>query len=163
MATDLEIRKVTFDEALAAGVEDLLIANWTEAAPSQHERYPLDPDWPKYKMLERMGLYHAVGAWAGGQLVGYSGYFVQPTMHNRTSVWAVNDLLFLNPAHRRGPAAARIVLHALAMLRGLRVDRVVHSVKAEPHSPAGKRRARLANLFVRLGFEPEEDVYILDL
>lgn len=160
MASDLVFDWIEFDEALALGVEDMLYANWEEVAGGQAD-YPLDPDWPKYFMLERAGIYRSVAARQDGKLIGYSGYFVQPTMHHRASVWAVNDLLYLDARHRRGLTGVHLIEASIGLLRTLGVKRVIHSVTL--HSPRRNGHARLGRLLSRLGFAHDEDQFVLDL
>jgi hypothetical protein len=89
----------SIDRALAWGLEDLLAAHHVDA--NDHPETPLLPDWPRYRMLERMGGYRALLARDhANRLIGYNAFFVQPPLRCVSTIWAINDVLYVAPEHR---------------------------------------------------------------
>lgn len=98
-ATQVDIRPISVAEmALCAG--DLLRAHWEEVAKHK-DLLVLDPDWPRYEAIERAGQLLALGAFEDSHLIGYSAGIVMPHLHYRGLTYYQNDVLFLDPAHRR--------------------------------------------------------------
>lgn len=155
--SDLVIGWEKVGRARADGLDDLLAAHWAEVALDQ-DRYPLAPDWPRYHALERQGVLRSVSARRKGRLVGYNVFFVQPPIHYSTSVWALNDVLFLHPDHRAGLLGYRLVRAAEELLKGIGVARVIYHTKL--HVMLGSKRERpLGDLMKRLGYSQAEEVW----
>ena len=158
MAT--EIAFDTLGQALADGAEDLVSFNWLEVEHFQ-DVLPLDVDWPKLLMLERAGVYRVITARSKGKLVGYNGYFVQPPIRHKTSLWAVNDTLYVDPEHRTSTLGVRLLKDSEALLRALGVKAITQgNVWPDDHSTSGKARARFGALLCRMGYLPAENVYV---
>ncbi len=155
--SDIAFDWITLDEAMAAGVEDLLALHWQEVAMDQ-ETFPLSPNWAGYRTLERSGVLRGIAAWKGGALVGYNVFFVQPTLHYSTSAWAVNDILYLAPAERRGLTGARLIRKSEEMLHGLGVRKVIYHTKLHVHLGHAKTNATVGRLLSALGYAHIEDV-----
>ena len=143
---------------LAEGLEDLLIEHWQEVEQHQ-DAMPLAVNWPLYLMLERTGVYRAVVARRGAKLVGYAAYFVQPPLHHRQTTWAVNDVLYLAPAHRRGQTGVRLIDAAEAFMRELGAKLISHGDRKGANSPDPKGSATLGDLLSRRGYVLAERVY----
>ena len=154
----LEFKWLNLSEAMANGFEDLATLHWQEVALDQ-DRVPLAPDWTKYRHLERAGVLKAIGAWDRGRLVGYDAFFVQPTMHYSTSLWAVNDILYLDPDHRKGLAGARLIRASEGLLKEIGVEKVLYHTKLHVHYGHGKARGTVGDLLSALGYKHVENVY----
>ncbi len=116
------------DKVRADGVEDILLRHWEEVALNK-DQVPLAIDWTQYYALERAGILKSVVMRQGGRLIGYDAFFVQPTLHYRTSLWALNDILYLVPEHRRGRAGVLLIDAAEHLLRDLGVQKVLYHTK----------------------------------
>lgn len=132
-----------------AEAEPLLVRHWQEIA-LHRDLIPLAPDWPAYEALEAAGVLRIFTARDDGRLVGYFACFVRPHLHYCGHLFAVNDVLFLAPEHRRGWAGARLIRFAE---RCLREDGVtVLAINTKRHRPFDV-------LLKRLGFGAAETVY----
>lgn len=148
-----EVRFTTLAEALSHGAEDM-IARHAEEVPSG---LPLDVDWPQYRKLERAGVYRVIGAFAKGRLVGYNAFFVQATLQHRSTVQAVNDVLYLEPEHRRGALGIRLITEAEPLLIGLGARRVAYA--SHPDLNRSSTTAKVAALLTRLGYDVVETAH----
>lgn len=158
MPGDLTFDWVTLARAIDAGVEDLLIRHWEEIALNQDDT-PLAPNWGAYRILEQSGVLRMVAARRAGVLVGYNIFTAQPPLHYNTSFWAVNDVLYLDPAERHGMAGARMIRASEPMLKALGVQRVFYHTKIHVHLGQGKARGTVGNLLMKLGYAHVEDVF----
>ena len=151
-----DFRWTTIAKARDAGFEDALQDNWAEIE-TDHERVPLAIDWAAYRGLERAGATRLGVLRVDGRYVGHSVFFVQPTLHHRHSTWAINDLIWLRPEHRKGRAGVYMIREAERLLKAEGVQKVIYTAKvalddADP-------RATLAKLLFRLGYSKVEEVW----
>lgn len=106
----------TFDQ-VRGDIEPLTVAHWNEIA-AHTEDYPLDIDWQKYKVLEAMGMLHIVTARTdGGVLVGYCITFVTNHLHYKSTMFGINDILYIAPEYRQGWTGVKLVSFALNKMR----------------------------------------------
>jgi GNAT superfamily N-acetyltransferase len=141
----------TVAAARAAGIEDLLALNWEEV--EDHKAVsPLAIDWSAYQQLERQGVLRVGLMRQAGQLVGYNVFFVKPTLHHRDTVWAVNDLVYLEPEARRGMSGVLLIVEAERMLREEGVKVVLYGVKTGPDLGETRGRGSVAELLAKLGY-----------
>jgi acyl carrier protein len=98
------------DDLLGMGIEDMLVAHWQEVATDQ-KAIPYAPDWDRYRHMEQIGAFKAMGAWRSDRLIGYNAFFVMPHIHYRHSVFAINDILYIDP-DERGEPGVRLLLTA---------------------------------------------------
>lgn len=157
MPDDLTFTFETIGDALRDGFEDLAALHWEEVALNK-DTIPLVPDWDKYRYLERAGVLKSICARRAGKLIGYDVFFVQPAMHYSTSLWAVNDILYLDPEERRGLAGARLVRQSEKMLRDLGVQKVIYHTKLHVHLGHGKAHGTVGDLLIKLGYKHVENV-----
>lgn len=158
MANDPLFAWETLDAALADGLADLVALHWEEAATDK-DAFPMAPDWPGYRATERAGALKILTFRRGAALLGYNIFFVQPTLHHRNSLWAINDLIYLDPDHRRGLAGARLIREAEARLRLLGVKKIAYASKPHVHLGHGKVGATLGDLLVKLGYKHAESIF----
>lgn len=138
--------------AMADGLEDLLVEHWQEVEQHQ-DVMPLAVNWPLYLMLERTGIYKAVSARRGRKLIGYAAYFVQPPLHHSQSTWAVNDVLYVDPAYRRGLTGVRLLEAAEGFMRELGAKLITQEDRKIPaNSTEAKPSATLGDLLSRRGY-----------
>lgn len=65
-------------------------------------RGKLDPDWERYAALEQSAAYVVYTARDGEVLSGYAGFYLNTHMHDKQSMCAINDVLFVRKEQRRG-------------------------------------------------------------
>ena len=85
-----------------------------------------------------------------GTLVGYAVFFVRYNMHYRQSLQALQDVLFVDLAHRHSRVGLRLIEYAEDRLRDDGVQVILHHVKV--NTPA------TVQLFLRLGYEPIDQI-----
>ena len=87
-------------------LKPLLELHWEEIALNK-DKIKLNPDWDSYMKLEEAGILQLVTARETGswQLVGYSVDLVSTSLHYSDHSFAINDVLFIHPDHRKGRVA----------------------------------------------------------
>jgi GNAT superfamily N-acetyltransferase len=111
----------------------------------------LNPDYTKYKEFDRMGLiriFTARDQEHKARLIGYFISFIHPHMHYQDTVYAVNDVLYLDPEYRSGSVAYHLTNEALDDLKGCGVDIVTVHMKI---------KHEFRRLLRHLGFEQTEE------
>ena len=99
------IRQVGVDEIRGhPGVQALFEQHYEEVALHK-EVMQLDPGWNNYYALEKQGVLLVLGAFVDQALVGYSVSFFTEHLHHQQLLVCHNDLLFVEPSHRRGRPA----------------------------------------------------------
>lgn len=157
----LRIEWGTIKAARAAGFEDLLALHWEEVE-FEHEKVPLSVNWRAYADLEAKGILRLLLAWRGDRLVGYSAWFVQPPLHHSLTLWAVNDVLYLDPAERKGRAGIALIRRGEQLLKQLGVRVISYNVKpVRQRTDLGYKRGRdsVGHLLQRLGYSKVEEAY----
>lgn len=153
-----EIGWCSIGEAMTKGLEELLHDHWIEVEAHRDE-IPLAVDWPRYNLLERTGIYKSVAAQKDGRLVGYASYFLQPSLHNRYTVFAVNDVLYVARQHRKGLLGPRLIREAEKLLAAEGARVITQGDRKSVHSTDENSRANLGHLLLRSGYELAEKVY----
>lgn len=138
------------DAALADGLEDLLVAHWAESAPN-HDKLPLLIDWQTYRMEERAGRYQALSVRKNGRLVGYNAFFVAPSLHHRTAIFARNDVIYLDPAHRSFPTWRRMLEEPERRFAG-KAFSIIYQPPVATRSSKPKRSVSLSDALTRAGY-----------
>ncbi len=141
------------DRLLDEGVEDLLFKHWQEVARDRG-RIPLDPDWDKARQLERDKILWTAALRRDGRLIGYNSMCVHPHIHYRTTLHAVNDVVYVDPAER-GSAGVRLVKGTEAMLKDMGVVKVIYHTKLT--QIGGKHT--VGDLLSVLGYTHFENLY----
>lgn len=150
MIASTEFGWITLAEARRDGLDDLVALHW-EAIEDFRDVSPLDVDWPQYAALERAGRLKIGGLYAGGRMVGYASFFLHAPLHSRSTLWAINDAIWLDPDHRRGWAGVKLVKACERGLRGMGARIIMYSTK--PDDLAGNRaRGTAGRLLERLGY-----------
>jgi len=126
----------------------LLKQHWHEIA--HFKDIPLEPDLAKYDAAHANGAVRVFTARADGTLVGYALFFVGPNPHYRSSVQAVEDVLYVDPAHR-GFMPIRFVRF---IVRALSTESEVVYM----HLKAAKDWGKILH---RMGFEHVDQIYAL--
>ncbi len=80
-------------------IRPLLEKHWDEVALNK-ENIKLDPDYEKYKLIEKSGKLRIFTARINSKLVGYIVLFVGPHIHYKTKIWALSDIFWISPEIR---------------------------------------------------------------
>lgn len=118
----IEQFKNIFDEALP-----LVEKHYDEIA--HYKDIPLNPDIETYKAMEEAGILKIFTARKGPELVGYAVFIIKSNPHYRTSLQAVQDVIFIDPNHRGiGLKFIKWIDSQLSKIDNLQV--IYHHVKA---------------------------------
>ena len=130
-------------------VKPLLEKHWNEIALHK-DNIALKPDYDKYLLLDKMNMLQLVTARDDGKLIGYFVSFIQPHMHYKDNLFAMNDILYIDPEYRKGSVGYKLFKHAEKFLKEVGVDVImIHSKVKNDFKP----------LMDRLGFERVEYTY----
>ena len=128
--------------------EGLLRAHYEEIA-WRRDKIALAPDEARYKSLEKAGVLRVYTARADGRLIGYSVYLVAAALHYKDTVYANNDVLFIEAA-ARGTAGLRLIRFAEAALKAEGVHVVLLHVKSYNDWSV---------IAARMGYEPTDKIF----
>jgi len=103
----LDIRESTVDEMLREAPK-LFQDHWDEIALNK-DVMVLKPNEPVYRAMEREGQLLILGAYKGGELIGYSVNFLVRHPHYADLQVCQNDLLFIAREHRAGVLGVRLI------------------------------------------------------
>lgn len=119
--------------------EALFPHHWDEIAI--YRDCPLDLDHARYAALEQAGVLVSFGARdKSGQLVGYAVFILMRHLHYRTTLFAMNDAVFVAPTHRAMGLGVRLIRFAEQHLKERGVKRVTLHIKpTKDWSPMAER------------------------
>lgn len=157
-ANELTLAWGSIDEGLVDGLEDLFALHWEEIE-IEHAKVPLAVDWSGYRSLERGGSLRAAYLRLAGRLIGYNVFFVQPVLHHKLTTWAVNDVIYIDPAHRKGYAGAKLIRWCEKELAAQGVKVIFYSVKITGRLGSKHHRGSVGDLLVKLGYAPVEAAF----
>lgn len=107
-------------------VKPLLEKHWNEIA--HFKDIPLDPNYDLYlKMQDLKMLRCYLMRDNDGRVLGYSVYVVRPNMHYRSCLTATEDIIFVDPLHRRN--GMFFINWCDEQLKSLGVQLVTHHIK----------------------------------
>ena len=134
---------------------DLILAHHAELGVTK-EACPLDPDYARAVACEDAGVFRAWTAYDGKTLAGYLAWFIQPHLHYKSTLHAVEDLYLLSTPYRRGMTGYRLFTTSLTALKALGVKRCILHTKVH----FAHERGGLDRFMVRLGFENTDSIWI---
>jgi GNAT superfamily N-acetyltransferase len=111
-------------------IKPLIEAHWEEIAIHK-DRIKLNPDFDKYLLLDSLGMLHILTARDDEELVGYFISFIQPNMHYKDEMFAINDILYIKPEHRKGTVGYRLFKKAEASLKEIGVSVIIIHAKVK--------------------------------
>lgn len=129
-------------------VMPLLEAHWKEIA--HYPDIPLEPDTDAYAMLEDAGAMRCYTVRSDGALIGYAVFLVRSNAHYKSSLQAVQDVLFLLPEHRNGKIGVGLIFYSEDRLTEEGVQVVFHHVKTTNN---------FGKLLTRLEYELVDQIY----
>lgn len=97
--TPVKTRWSHLAELRQGGVERLMLPHWRESAAHQAD-VPLNPNWAQYEALETANVWRCMAAWQDGAVVGYASYIISPHMQFQSTVYVLNNSIYVEPGHR---------------------------------------------------------------
>ena len=80
-------------------MKPMLLEHWEEVAMYK-DKIDFSPDYNKYFSMCDMGFIRLYTMRDNGKLVGYSLFFTMPHLHYSKDMFAVNDVVFVDPEYR---------------------------------------------------------------
>lgn len=138
-------------DSLIEEVRPLLEAHYREIAWRQ-DVIPLDIDVERYKELWEKGHVLVIAAREKDlTLVGYNVYLINQHLHYKSTVYAMNDVLYVTPG-RRGYSIALKMLHVAETILKRRFERLVMGLHIKEDHDWGI-------LAARAGYEKNESTW----
>lgn len=138
-----------FTDKLISEIDPILKDHWKELANNQEIR-PLDPDYPKYKMMSQMNILKVFCVRDEGKLIGYAAFFVGNHPHYKNWKFAIADVYYLLPQYRKLGVGQEMFVQIENWLKGLGA-KIVHIQDKINHSHE--------KLFTSLGYTVVEKIY----
>ena len=135
-------------------VEDnfhLIEQHWDEVVRDER---PLDPYWEMYRSTETIGNLICFCAKQGGEVVGYTVFFLQPDIHSRNVILASNNTVFLKKECRSGGGGLKFIKYCDAELEKLRINRIAWHMT--PY-------VDFSGVLTHLGYRQFATIYIRDI
>tara|TARA_R110000868_G_scaffold340099_1_gene600763 strand:+ start:786 stop:1256 length:471 start_codon:yes stop_codon:yes gene_type:complete len=130
-------------------ISNLLQDHWEEIALNK-EKIKLNPDWGAYSVLYKSGKLGIYTARKEGKLIGYFVVIAGSNPHYKDHLFAVNDIIYLVPEHRKGFVGIKLIKYAEKDLKNFGVS--VFTINTKVHKP-------FDSVLERLGFNLIERVY----
>lgn len=143
-----EIKQEDFNSARGE-VDNLFYKHWEEIALNK-DKIKLNPDWTFYEAVYNAGNLGIYTARKDKALVGYFIIIARPHPHYKDHTFAVNDVLFIEPEHRKGLLGYFLIKYAEKDMKKKGVS--VLTINTKVSKP-------LDVVLERLGFKNIEKVY----
>jgi GNAT superfamily N-acetyltransferase len=124
----LVIEREYCSDALFDEVKPLLYEQWREIANYQDE-IPLDVDYDFYRRMESQKKLVWLNARLDGELVGYSVFILIRHPHYQSTVFAMNDVIFVREAHRKSWIGLGLIRQSERTLKALGARKISWHVK----------------------------------
>ena len=99
-------------------LKPLFAEHWREIGVD-HEAIPMDMDYEMYDKYHEIGYLKITTVRADGVLVGYVFALLCPHLHYKSTLFALGDLYWLAPEHRKGAAGMRMFIEHEQYMRAL--------------------------------------------
>lgn len=146
----MDIRRERLDRCLNE-VDALLLDYFERTENAQKGQPKLEMNWAEIMRIEDNGKLALFTAREGEQLQGFAMYVLVKHLHHASTMWALCDILAVNPDVRGQGIATRMVEHACNKFKQMGIAYVVHGYRTvygvEP-------------LFPKLGFTCIEHAYM---
>ena len=134
---------------LIVEIQPLIAAHWDEIALFKESIY-LEPDYNKYVELNKLGVLKIYTVRDDDKLVGYFLVTVSPNLHYKSHLFAVNDIIYIDPEYRGRTVAYRLFKYAESELKKLGVSVITINMKVY---------AKFDRLLTKLGYGKIEEVF----
>lgn len=125
MALDLQTEPLA---NIQTELHNLLVQHYNELTLNK-QYVKLKPIWARYLSLEAEGKFIMITARIDGELVGYSGFFLDQHIHYEDLRVAANDVLFLRKDLRQGITGIRLIKYSEGIMRDLGANKITWHVK----------------------------------
>jgi GNAT superfamily N-acetyltransferase len=141
--------------------QERFIDCYQEAMPLLQQHYesiahykdiPLCVDHLRYHNVENAGGLKVYTVRVDGALIGYCAFFVQQHLHYGTSKQAMQDVIYIDPAYRKGRLGLRLIKFCEEQLREEGVQVIMQHAKIA--HPA------LGVILERNGYEAMDTIYV---
>lgn len=130
-------------------LKPLLEKHWEEVAWYQ-DTIKLNPDYDKYLTLEKADCLMVSTVRNEKELIGYNIHIIVPNLHYSDHLYAMNDIIFLAPAHRHAGLANELIDWSESLLEKKGVSVITYHMKlAHP----------FRSLMETTDYEPQEIIY----
>jgi len=136
-------------EDILEEMKPLLVKHWEELANYKDIR-PLDVDYDKYVMLNRIGYIRVFTVRDEGKLIGYASFYISANLHYQTWNHAAVDVYYLDPDYRLTGLGIKMFEEIEAWLKSMNVKSAV--VMDKVHHSHEK-------FFLKMGYLPIEQNY----
>lgn len=143
---EMEFQRERLTSGLIRELGPLLLSHYKEIA--RFKDIELEPDFNEYQALDDIGVLRIFTARKAGNLVGYAVYFVRSNPHYKSSLQAVQDILFIHPKHRG--TGGKLIRYCDDELRKVGVQVVYHHVK---------KKHNFGPMLERMGYELIDLIY----
>jgi hypothetical protein len=123
----MQFQREPISGTLIDEISPLLLAHWHEIA--HYKDIPLLPDFDSY-IANQSNIRVFTFRDESGRLIGYNVFFLRMAPHYKDSVQAVQDILFLEPKHRKAMWGSKFIRWCDVQLQGEGVEVVYHHLKA---------------------------------
>lgn len=138
-----------FDDTVIGEMKLLVFDHIAEVGPFQFE---FDVDWDKFVDLQESDSIRLFVARSEGNMVGYAIYIISTHTHFATTVFALQDALYIVPQFRGNGAGIGLIQFCEDML--VDCDAIVQSVLPE---------LDFSDLLTKNGYVPMEKLYVKKL
>ena len=115
-------------DALFDEVKPLLYEQWREIATYQDE-IPLDVDYDFYRRMESQKKLVWLTARLDGELIGYSVFMLIRHPHYQSTVFAMNDVIFVRQSHRQSRTGLALIRESERTLKALGARKISWHIK----------------------------------
>lgn len=117
----------TIDESLREDLEPLLYLNWQEV----DNKLLLNPDWQTYYSVQSTNLIRCYTARVDDVLVGYSIFFISPSLHHKDYRIAHNDVFYIHPECRAGKLPYKFLNYFLQQIKDEGISLITINTKVQ--------------------------------
>ena len=111
----------------------------------------LNPAYEKYVAMSKMDMLHLSTVRDGDTLIGYYLSVIQPHLHYSDVLYAINDILYLDPSYRHREIAEGLLEYVEDEYRSLGVTVMTLNMKYN---------VRFESLMEKRGLEKKEELYM---
>lgn len=145
-----EFKELTVDQLTSEpAIVDLFHSHWEEIALNK-ELMKLKPLLDKYYQIEGNGMLLIVGAYADGELVGYSVNFINQHLHYADLWTCMNDIVFVRQDLRKSGIGLELMQ---------RTEQLAKARGAQMMLWHAKQNTALADLLPRMGYRVQDIVF----
>ncbi len=144
-----EIKLEPLGDKLTTVLPVLLNEHWEELATNK-ELMTLKPDLERYRILEEMGLFVALFAYANGKLIGYSGNVIVQNLHYSDLTMFQNDVLFISKEYRNSTIGLKLIKET---------ERIAKEKGAKLMLWHAKENSPFAHILPKMGCKVQDIIY----